>query len=74
MTSDAYTEYIHQRINDSTTHYLEYYEPEFQLAIDGGTSHANILAADGSAVAITSTINTGLVTTTCTTNTVGAAK
>ena len=57
MTSDSYAESIRARITDDTTHEVEYYEPEFEFVQDSGTAHASILAADGSAVSITSTIN-----------------
>ena len=57
MTSDSYADSIRSRITDNTTHDVEYYEPDFEFVEDSGTAHASIIAADGSAVAITSTIN-----------------
>ena len=59
LTSEQYAEFTRSRITDDQTHDVDYYEPEFELVEDGGTAHASILAPDGSAVAITSTINLG---------------
>ena len=57
MTSETFAASTRDRINDTSTQDLEYYEPEFQLVEDGGTAHLSIIAADGSAVTVTSTIN-----------------
>nr|XP_046231811.1 glutathione hydrolase 1 proenzyme [Scatophagus argus] len=57
MTSDLYADNLRGKITDDTTHEMSYYEPEFVLPENHGTSHLSILAADGSAVAATSTIN-----------------
>lgn len=49
------------RITDNTTHEPDYYaeEPLVGTAVrDQGTSHLSVLAANGDAVAVTSTINT----------------
>ena len=48
---------IRARIDDATTHDIPYYDPLFDFDPDHGTTHLNVLARDGSAVAITSTIN-----------------
>ena len=58
LTSQEYANDIRSRITDDRTHDIPYYEPAFELVEDGGTAHLSILAADGSAVAVTSTINT----------------
>jgi len=57
LTSADYADYTRTRITDDRTHEVEYYDPAFQLVEDSGTAHASIMAADGSAVAITATIN-----------------
>ena len=57
LTSDEYAEYTRSRITDDMTHDVEYYDPAFELVEDSGTAHASILAADGSAVSVTGTIN-----------------
>ncbi|XP_078682131.1 glutathione hydrolase 1 proenzyme-like [Branchiostoma floridae x Branchiostoma belcheri] len=57
MTSSDYADSLRMRINDSRTYNYTYYDPAFNLTSDGGTSHLSILAPNGDAVAVTSTIN-----------------
>ncbi|XP_066507443.1 glutathione hydrolase 1 proenzyme [Hoplias malabaricus] len=57
ITSKSFAEAIRQRISDESTQPESYYEPEFFIPENHGTSHISVLAEDGSAVAATSTIN-----------------
>ncbi|XP_029024805.1 glutathione hydrolase 1 proenzyme [Betta splendens] len=57
MTSTSYGSSLRQKITDDTTHHMNYYEPEFYLPENHGTSHVSVVAEDGSAMAATSTIN-----------------
>lgn len=59
LISYDYAASFADKITDQT-HDLDYYEPEFQLVEDDGTSHMNVVDEHGMAVSITSTINTGL--------------
>jgi gamma-glutamyltranspeptidase/glutathione hydrolase/leukotriene-C4 hydrolase len=57
LTSSDYAESIRQQIDDQYTHDINYYGPTFDYVEDKGTVHLNILAPDGSAVAMSGTIN-----------------
>lgn len=56
LTSEDYISAIHQMINDSFTQDVNYYGPSFEFN-DAGTAHMSVIAPDGSAVGLTSTIN-----------------
>ncbi|CAH1233871.1 GGT1 [Branchiostoma lanceolatum] len=57
MTSRAYADSLRLKINDSRTYNYTYYGPSYAMPPDGGTSHLSVLAPNGDAVAVTSTIN-----------------
>ncbi|CAN9504886.1 unnamed protein product [Ophioblennius macclurei] len=57
MTSQTYADIVRSMITDDTTHHMNYYDPEFQMRDDHGTTHISTVAEDGSAVGATSTIN-----------------
>lgn len=58
LMTDAFAMAFRLKIDDTKTHNLSYYEPDFENREDSGTNGLVVLAPDGSAVAITSTINT----------------
>ncbi len=45
-------------INDTHTYSVSAYHPQYANTPDHGTSHMAVLAEDGAAVSVTSTINT----------------
>jgi gamma-glutamyltranspeptidase/glutathione hydrolase/leukotriene-C4 hydrolase len=57
LTSADFAASIRQQINDTTTREVFFYQPDFVSVENHGTAHINVLAPDGSAVAMTSTIN-----------------
>ncbi|XP_055062491.2 glutathione hydrolase 1 proenzyme [Misgurnus anguillicaudatus] len=57
MISDKFADYIRSKINDNTTKPDDFYEHDTSPSDDNGTSHLSIIAEDGSAVAVTSSIN-----------------
>ncbi|KAK2183993.1 hypothetical protein NP493_287g01030 [Ridgeia piscesae] len=58
LTNDVYATNIRKLITDAKTQKLSYYGGAFEARGGLGTTHINVLAQDGGAVAITSTINT----------------
>ena len=57
MTSSDFADYYRGKIRDDKTMPLMYYEPDFDIVENRGTSHMSMLGGDGSAVGITTTIN-----------------
>lgn len=57
MTSSSYADYVRSRISDDATHDTMYYGPTFYDQSKTGTSHLAVLAPNGDAASITSTIN-----------------
>ena len=57
LVSKKYAEEIRKKINDNKTYNVSYYEPMFDQPEDHGTSQISVLAADGSAVSVTTTID-----------------
>lgn len=57
MTSETYAEDIRSQISDSQTFGTNYYGPTFYDDVTTGTAHLSVLAPNGDAVSVTSTIN-----------------
>ena len=57
LTNDDIAEATRGNINETHTQHVQFYDPVYDQSTDSGTSHLSILAPDGSAVAVTSTIN-----------------
>lgn len=57
MADEGFGERYRQKIDDEETKDYTFYEPEYSLPSDGGTSHVNVLAPNGDAVSMTTTIN-----------------
>ena len=57
LTSDAFVESIRERITEDRTHDTMYYEPEFAVEDDHGTTHVSLSGPDGSVISFTASIN-----------------
>jgi len=58
LTSAEFADYIRSRININRTFPPYYYNPAYDTSvIENGTTHLSVLAPDGTAVAVTSSIN-----------------
>nr|XP_034317079.1 glutathione hydrolase 1 proenzyme-like [Crassostrea gigas] len=57
MTSSSFADYIRSKISDTATFDTLYYGPTFYDQSRTGTSHLSVLAPNGDAVSLTSTIN-----------------
>lgn len=58
LTSKEFAEQIRKRIEDHTTHDTDYYDPVYHTENDHGTTHLSVLASNGDAVSVTTTVNT----------------
>lgn len=57
IPTKAYAQVIRHNLTDDMTHPPEYYQPEYDIVDDHGTSHASVVDKSGMAVSITSTVN-----------------
>ena len=48
---------IRHKISDSATHEQSYYGERFHVPLKTGTTHLTVLAPNGDAVSVTSTVN-----------------
>ncbi len=58
LTDPSYINEVVRLIDDSKTFNQAYYGPGWPVKSDGGTAHMSVIAPNGDAVALTSTINT----------------
>ena len=58
LTSNEFASSVRHQINDLFTQNISYYSPSYNVKDTPGTSQVSVLAADGGAVSLTSTINT----------------
>lgn len=57
LTSVETTDRLSKFVNDEQTYHSQYYNPKFSIKINFGTSHLSIIAPNGDAVSVTSSIN-----------------
>lgn len=58
LTSPEYAEAVRLKINDKRTFDdPKYYGAEFEVVNDHGTSHLSVIAPNGDAIAITTSVN-----------------
>ncbi|KAJ7462294.1 gamma-glutamyltranspeptidase-domain-containing protein [Mycena galericulata] len=57
ISTKAFAALIAPNITDDRTHPPEYYNPEFDITTDHGTSHTSVVDKNGMAVSLTSTVN-----------------
>lgn len=59
LTSTGYAEDLRQKIDDKKTYSDPlHYGAEYGTSVDHGTAHVSILAPNGDAVAVTTSVNT----------------
>ncbi|TEB37867.1 hypothetical protein FA13DRAFT_1725483 [Coprinellus micaceus] len=57
IPTKEYAKGILANLTDDTTHPSSYYQPEYDVPVNYGTSHSSIIDSNGMAVSITSSIN-----------------
>lgn len=57
ISTKAFADAVALNLTDDRTHPPEYYNPEFDVKIDHGTSHTSVVDKDGMSVALTTTVN-----------------
>ncbi|KAF9461274.1 gamma-glutamyltranspeptidase [Collybia nuda] len=57
ISTKEFADLIRKNITNDRTHPPEYYNPEYDVVVDHGTSHTSVIDKDGMAVALTSTVN-----------------
>lgn len=57
MSTKKFADLIAANLTDDHTHPVEYYNPEFDIVTDHGTSHASTIDSNGMAVSLTTTVN-----------------
>lgn len=57
IATKSFAAEIIANVTDDETHLPDYYQPEYDVKHDHGTSHTSVVDSDGMAVAITSTVN-----------------
>lgn len=57
ISTKDFADLIAANLTDDRTHPVEYYNPEFDIVTDHGTSHTSAVDSQGMAVALTTTVN-----------------
>lgn len=57
MSTKKFADLIAANLTDDHTHPVEYYNPEFDIVTDHGTSHTSAIDSNGMAVSLTTTVN-----------------
>ncbi|KAJ7262187.1 gamma-glutamyltranspeptidase [Mycena haematopus] len=57
ISTKPFADLVAVNITDDRTHPLHYYNPEYDIKTDHGTSHTSVVDRDGMAVSLTSTVN-----------------
>ncbi|KAG8194808.1 hypothetical protein JTE90_017249 [Oedothorax gibbosus] len=58
LQSEDYAKSIWKQISDEQTYPTSFYKPVMEITDDHGTAHVSVLAANGDAVSVTSSVNT----------------